>query len=99
VECLSPRDGGCRLIVHISPNARSTALVGVTDGALHIRLAARPVEGAANKALIAWLARDLLRLPRSAVRIARGDRSRHKQVEIDAPAAAVAEAISAALSG
>ncbi len=97
MDCLTDLGEHCRLAVHVSPGARKTAMVGITDSALRIRLAARPVDGAANKALVTFLARRLLRLPRSRVRIVRGDRARHKQIEIDAPAAVVAAAISAAL--
>jgi uncharacterized protein YggU (UPF0235/DUF167 family) len=59
------------------------------DGCLRVRLAAPPVDGKANDALLAWLAAEL-RLPRRGVRLLRGDTARRKQVELDAPPAAVA---------
>jgi uncharacterized protein YggU (UPF0235/DUF167 family) len=51
------------------------------DGVLHVKLAAAPVEGAANAALIDLLSRQL-RLPKPSLRIATGERSRTKTVEI-----------------
>jgi uncharacterized protein YggU (UPF0235/DUF167 family) len=51
------------------------------DGVLHVKLAAAPVEGAANAALIDLLSR-LLRVPKRSLRIATGERSRTKTVEI-----------------
>lgn len=51
------------------------------DGAILIRLAAAPVDGAANDDLVALLAR-LLHLPRHAVTIVAGERSRLKRVRI-----------------
>ncbi len=87
--CLGTREGGCLLRVAVSPNARRTAAEGLHDGALRVRLAAQPVEGQANAALLAWLAAEL-RLPRRAVRLRRGDTARRKEVELDTPADAVA---------
>jgi uncharacterized protein len=97
VDCLTDLGARCRLTVRVNPGARKTAMIGIIDGALRIRLAARPIDGAANAALITFLARRLLRLPRSKVQLVRGVRARHKQVEIAASAAVVAAAISAAL--
>ena len=73
----------------VSPNARRTGADGLHDGCLRVRLAAPPVDGKANAQLLDWLAREL-RLPQRGVRLARGDSARRKQIEIDAPPAAVA---------
>jgi len=51
------------------------------EGVLHVKLAAAPVEGAANAALIDLLSRQL-RIPKRSVRIVTGERSRTKTVEI-----------------
>jgi uncharacterized protein (TIGR00251 family) len=69
------------LHVRVTPRARRNALGGIRDGVLTVRLAAPPVEGAANTALIALLA-EALGLSRSAVRLEAGLRSRHKRVRI-----------------
>jgi len=65
----------------VIPRARKTELGGVRDDALLVRLAAPPVEGAANEALVDYFA-ALLRLPRRAVRIVSGERGRRKRISI-----------------
>jgi uncharacterized protein (TIGR00251 family) len=69
------------LSVRVTPRAGRTAIAGMRDGVLHVKLAAAPVEGAANAALIDLLCRQL-RIPKRSLRIARGERSRIKTVEI-----------------
>ena len=59
------------------------------DDALVVRLAAPPVEGAANEALVEYFA-GVLRLPRRAVRVVSGERSRQKRLAI---AGVTAEAV------
>jgi uncharacterized protein (TIGR00251 family) len=88
--CLSPCGEGSLLRVAVVPNARRTGADGLHDGALRVRLAAQPVEGQANARLLAWLA-DELGCAKRAVRLQRGDASRRKTVEVDLPAAAVAD--------
>ena len=68
--------------VRVIPRARKTAVAGERDGAVVIRLAAPPVDGAANDALIEFLA-ETLNVPRRAVRIVSGERGRRKRVDID----------------
>ena len=63
------------------PRARKTELDGVRDDALVVRLAAPPVEGAANEALVDYFA-ALLRLPRRDVRIVSGERGRRKRIAL-----------------
>jgi uncharacterized protein (TIGR00251 family) len=70
------------LDISVSPNAKRTELVGWHDGALRVRLAAAPVEGAANNALHRWLA-DELAIPLARITLIRGDTSRRKQWRID----------------
>jgi len=69
------------LSVRVTPRAGRTALAGIRDGVLHVKLAAAPVEGAANAALIDLLSRQL-RIPKRSVRIVTGERSRTKTLEI-----------------
>jgi hypothetical protein len=73
--------GGIELDVWVVPGARKTMLAGLRDAALVVRIAARPVEGAANDTLIAFLA-GLFGVPRRAVRIVAGERSRRKRLAI-----------------
>ena len=76
-------DGGGRLtlILHVQPGAKRTEVVGVHDNALKIRLAAAPVEGAANAALVAFLA-EVFGVPQRQVVLKRGNESRRKVIEI-----------------
>lgn len=68
--------------VRVIPRARRTECAGFRDDVLVVRLAAPPVDGAANEALIAFLAATL-HIPRRAVRIVGGDRARRKRVALD----------------
>ncbi len=70
------------LDVSVSPNAKKTEVVGWHDGALRIRLAAPPVDGAANDALRKWLAQQL-NLPQSHIELLRGASGRRKQWRIE----------------
>jgi uncharacterized protein (TIGR00251 family) len=65
----------------VQPRASRSEVLGLHGDALKIRLAAPPVDGAANEALIELLA-DQLDVPRAAVRIVSGVRSRTKVVEV-----------------
>ena len=69
------------LLVRVQPRAGKDEVAGILDGALKIRLQAPAVEDRANIALSEFFA-HLLKIPKSAVRILSGDRSRNKRVEI-----------------
>ncbi len=69
------------MLVHVVPRARATDVAGRHGDALKIRLAAPPVDGAANEELIRFLAKRLS-VPRSAVTIAAGLTGRRKTVKI-----------------
>jgi uncharacterized protein (TIGR00251 family) len=73
--------GAVELDVRVIPRARKTEISGERDGALVVRVAAPPVEGAANDALIAFFS-DTLRVPRRAIQIVSGERSRQKRIAI-----------------
>jgi uncharacterized protein (TIGR00251 family) len=68
----------------VSPNAKRTAADGLHDGCLRVRLNAPPVDGKANDALRAWLAREL-GLPQRAVTLLRGESARRKTLHLEAP--------------
>ena len=72
---------GISLQVRVVPRAGATALAGVRDGRLLVRLAAAPVDNAANDALVAFLAKSLKIPPRN-VALENGTRSRNKQLAI-----------------
>ena len=70
------------LDISVSPNAKKTELVGWHDGALRVRLAAPPIDGAANDALRKWLAKEMS-LAQSQVELLRGASGRRKQWALD----------------
>ena len=74
-------DGRITLTLHIQPGARKTEVAGQHGEALKIRLAAPPVDGKANEALLRFVA-ETLGLPKSAVSLKSGQTSRRKVLEI-----------------
>jgi uncharacterized protein (TIGR00251 family) len=88
---IETRQGAVRFTVHAQPRASRTELIGWHGDAVKIRVAAPPVEGAANAELIALLAKKL-GVPKSAVRILKGERGRRKLVEVKGVAAEYAMA-------
>jgi uncharacterized protein len=75
------KDGELRFEVHAKPRAKRTSIGADTSGALEVALAAPPVDGAANEELVHVLAKAL-GVPRRAVRVVRGEGSRHKLVAV-----------------
>lgn len=76
---------GVELAVRLTPRGGSARIEGIADWdgqpVLKVRVAAPPVEGAANDALTAFLAKRL-GLPRSAVTLVAGDRARLKRLRV-----------------
>jgi uncharacterized protein len=84
--------GSVSFAVRVRPRASKNEVAGLMDGALKIRLQAPAVEDRANEALCEFLA-EILKRPKSAVRILAGDRSRTKRVEVFGVTAAQVEAL------
>ena len=72
---------GIIVSIRVQPRASKDEIAGVHDGALKVRLRSPALEDRANEALCDFLA-QLLKTPKSAVRILSGHRSRNKRVEI-----------------
>jgi uncharacterized protein (TIGR00251 family) len=72
------------LALHAQPGARRTEVAGLHGGALKLRVAARAVEGAANEALLEFLA-ESFGVAKRQVELESGDSSRKKRVRIRAP--------------
>ncbi|NEU11727.1 DUF167 domain-containing protein [Methylobacterium sp. BTF04] len=94
---------GVRLAVRLTPRASRTGLDGLVAGAdgrvaLQIRVAAAPVDGAANTALVAYLA-DALRLRKSDIRIASGQTGRQKLLVLEGDAAVILGRLDAWVDG
>ncbi|MFO0584034.1 MAG: DUF167 domain-containing protein [Anaeromyxobacter sp.] len=83
--------GGAVLEVVVVPRASRTRVVGEHDGRLKLQLAAPPVDGAANEALLAFLS-DALGVRRTALALLRGETGKRKSIRIEGVAAAAVEA-------
>lgn len=78
---VTEQSGAAIFAVRVQPRADRNAVEGEWQGALKVRLTAPPVDDKANAALCVFLA-EQLNIPRSAVRILAGERSRNKRVEV-----------------
>jgi len=76
-----PTADGVTVAVRVLPRARKSQIDGERGGALVVRIAAPPVEGAANDALIELFA-SALDIPRRSIQIVSGHHGRQKQVAI-----------------
>jgi hypothetical protein len=74
-------DQGIEIFLHCQPGAKKTEVQGIHGDRLKIRLAAPPVEGRANDALIAWLSKEL-KIPRANIELINGDTGRQKRLLI-----------------
>jgi hypothetical protein len=93
-EWLRETSDGVSLAVKVIPRAGATKIAGTRDGRLLIRLAAAPVDGAANDALISFLS-GILSVPARQISVTAGARSRNKIVAVAGMTAArVSSAIS-----
>ena len=69
------------IAVHAQPGAKPSEVAGLHGDAIKIRIAAPPVDGKANEAIVAFLA-EHFDVPKSRVSVERGIASRVKQVRI-----------------
>jgi uncharacterized protein len=82
--------GGARLRIHVQPRAARSEIAGLYGEALKVRLAAPPVEGAANDELVRFLA-ERLGIARRRVTLEAGARARAKTVRVEGIAPAEIE--------
>ncbi len=76
------RDGDViTLVLHVQPGAKHSEVAGLHGDALKIRLAASPIEGRANEALLRFIA-ERFDVPLRNVELKQGAQSRHKRVEV-----------------
>ena len=73
---------GVEIALHVQPRARRNEIAGLYNGALKLKVAAPPVDDAANRAVIEFFA-SLLDLPKSRLSIISGTKSREKVLRID----------------
>ena len=69
------------LAIYVQPGAKRSEIAGLHGNELKIKIASPPVEGKANKVLLKFLA-QLFEVPIKQVQLKRGEKSRHKTVEI-----------------
>jgi uncharacterized protein (TIGR00251 family) len=74
-------NGGVTFAVKVHPRAKQNAITGKLGDALKVSLIVAPVDGRANAACIEFFA-NLLKVPRSSVTIASGQRSRDKVIRV-----------------
>jgi hypothetical protein len=91
VGAIGPTAGGVRLTLHVQPRASRDEVRGEHGGAIRVRLRAPPVDGAANEALVRFLAQRL-GLPRGRIKLVAGASARRKVLEIEGVDATVAAA-------
>jgi uncharacterized protein (TIGR00251 family) len=72
---------GWLLELHVQPGAKTTSVVGEHGDRLKLKIAAPPVDNKANAHLLAWLAVQL-GVPKSSLRLVRGETSRQKTVAV-----------------
>lgn len=72
---------GVTFSVHVQPRASKNGICGIQGDAIKLRLTSPPVEGEANRLCTEYLAK-LLKVPKSAVTIIAGDKSRHKTIRV-----------------
>ncbi len=84
--------GGCELLVLVQPRASRSRIVGEHDGRLKVQLAAPPVDGEANAALLELLS-ELLKVRKSDVELLDGHQGRRKRVKVTGLDARAAKAV------
>lgn len=78
------RDGDAvTLTLHVQPGAKRSEVTGLHGDTLKVRLAAPPVEGKANKALLRFLS-EAFEVPLRNIELKQGAQSRHKVIRITA---------------
>jgi uncharacterized protein (TIGR00251 family) len=83
VDVIERTTTGIRLRLRVQPRASRSELAGRQGDAIKVRLTAPPVDGAANEALLRFLA-SRLQVPLSALRLVAGGSGRSKTVSVEA---------------
>jgi uncharacterized protein len=78
----------------VQPRASANQIAGLHDGVLKVRLTAPPVEGAANAALVAFIA-QALGVPRRQVSVVAGSTGRRKTLQVEGVSPAQLAALAA----
>ncbi len=76
------KDKQVKIVIQVQPNASQNKVARFEDGVWHLRIAAPPVKGKANRELIKFLS-DVLGLSKSAITIEKGLTSKRKVIVIE----------------
>ena len=77
MSSISESPVGVTIKVYLAPRSSANSVIGVHDGEIKVAITAPPVDGAANRALVEFIAKRLS-VPKSAVKLVSGEASRHK---------------------
>ncbi len=92
-DCILKEDPeGITLRIRIQPGASRDQIVGVVEGALRLRISVPPVEGAANKQCVKFLAKKL-HIAKSKITLLKGKHAREKILRMDGVSAADLETL------
>lgn len=91
LDAIEDKDGGVELRVRVQPRASRNALRVEPDGRIRVAVTAPPVDDAANEALAAYVAK-VLGMPKRAVSVVRGEKSREKTLWLTGADAATVRA-------
>jgi uncharacterized protein len=89
---ISVREDGINLSVKVIPNSSKCEVAGVIDGSLKIKLDCPPIEGKANERCIKLLS-DILKIPKSDIKILRGETSKNKIIFLKGNSKRIAEVL------
>ena len=89
---LKPISNGVELLLVVQPRASRTRIAGEHGGLLKLQLAAPPVDGEANAALLDFISK-LLGVPKKQIELASGETSRRKRLRVSGVDAAHVEAV------
>jgi uncharacterized protein (TIGR00251 family) len=82
MSAFSEHARGTAIALQVQPKASRTEIAGAVGDMLKVRVAAPPVDGAANQELVNWFAKQL-KVPKSAVQLLSGERGRRKVILIE----------------
>lgn len=81
-EKKAPHGPSITVQIYTQPRASQSAVIGLHDGELKVKVTSPPVDGEANAELVRFFSK-LLGLPRSQISVLRGQQSRHKSLLIE----------------
>ena len=81
-KSLRETENGLEVPLHVQPRARKSEVVGFHNGAVKLKIAAPPVDDAANRAVVDYFS-TMLAIPKAQLRIVSGAKSRDKLLRVE----------------